>query len=139
MIVLDASVALKWFVQEPESDTAVRIIDELATGRLRAVVPELFYYELFAVLARKHANFQLWAREGMPWLMNLPLRRFPLLPEHAPVMHAFTARGLTGYDAAYAALAQANEWTWLTYDTRARKALKNPRWIMNPAEYVASR
>ena len=137
MIVLDASVALKWFIREPETTESVRILDGLAMGREQAAVPELFYYEIFAVLARKHADFTLWAREGVPWLMNLPLRRFPLLPAHAPVMQEFTARGLTGYDAAYAALALTNDWIWLTYDTRARMTLDNPAWIVRPDEYLA--
>jgi len=73
MIVVDASVAIKWFLIEPETPEAVHVVDRILRSTEVFVVPELFYYEVFAVVARKHQSPPKWAKEGMPWLLNLPL------------------------------------------------------------------
>jgi len=66
----------------------------------------------------------------MTWLLNLPLRRMPMTDELASEMAGFVARGLTGYDAAYAALAHRHGGRWLTYDDTAARILESPPWII---------
>ncbi len=131
MIVLDASVAIKWFLVEPETPDAVRVVQAILQGRDLFAVPELFYYEVFSVVAKKHATPSQWANEGMTWLLNLPLRRMPVTPDLAVQMHTFMAQGLSGYDAAYAALAYRSQGRWLTYDEEAKRRLSSPDWIVS--------
>ncbi len=50
MIVVDASVALKWYVKEPGSDAA----DGILTGEQRPVAPELIRVEVVSALCNQH-------------------------------------------------------------------------------------
>ena len=53
MIVLDASVSLKWFVPgEPLAAEAAKVLDAIAEDPRPYAVPELFMNEVLAVLAR---------------------------------------------------------------------------------------
>jgi predicted nucleic acid-binding protein len=129
MIVLDASVAAKWFLIEAESDVAVDIARRILRGDDTFAVPELFFYEVFSVVSRKHQDPARWAARGVEWLFQLPLQRVGMSPSLARRMAEFTRQGLTGYDAAYAALARAYDAVWLTFDTHAAKLLGEPSWV----------
>ena len=94
------------------------------------LVPELFYYEVLSVTAKKTRNAQKLTPLRMRWLNNLPLRRTALTPQLVDAMMPFLEAGLTGYDATYAALAQLTSSRWLSYDTRAAQKLGNPAWIV---------
>jgi predicted nucleic acid-binding protein len=54
-LVLDASVALKWFFQseEADADTAFGILDALSAGTVQIYEPPHFVAEMAAVLARE--------------------------------------------------------------------------------------
>ena len=53
MIVIDASVEIKWFVtEEPLVDEAAQVLDEIGSGPAPYGVPDLFMNELLAVLCR---------------------------------------------------------------------------------------
>lgn len=67
----------------------------------------------------------------MRWLLNLPLRRMSLTQQVSEEMVRFAARGLTGYDSAYAALATLHQATWLTFDSKARAVLGDPELVRN--------
>ncbi len=131
MIVVDASVAVKWFLIEKETPDAMQVVHQILRGKDVFCVPELFYYEVFSVVMRKHQQPVQWAKSGMHWLLNLPLQRVPMGEDLSSEMSNFIARGLTGYDAAYAAIAQKNGGKWLTYDETARKLLSCPPWIIS--------
>ena len=54
MIVLDASVTLKWvWAHEPQSEAALIFRDQHLAGANRIAVPELFFYEIANGLATK--------------------------------------------------------------------------------------
>ncbi len=131
MIVVDASVAIKWFLIEKETPDALQVAKKILRGADVFAVPELFYYEVFSVVMRKHQNPVFWAESGMRWLLNLPFQRMPVSVDLSSAMAIFVAQGLTGYDAAYAALAQKHGGQWLTYDESARKLLSSPAWIIS--------
>jgi predicted nucleic acid-binding protein len=132
VIVLDASVAIKWFLREPETDRALAVARNLFAGTEVALVPELFYYEVFSVVVRKHQDPSGWAAGGWPWLMRVPLKRLSLDASLAAAMEVFVKAGLTGYDAAYAALARQYGAAWMTFDDRAAGKLGSPEWIVKP-------
>lgn len=53
IVVLDASVALKWFVAaEPLKAEAMQVLDQIENGTTDVLVPELFFNEVLAVLCR---------------------------------------------------------------------------------------
>jgi predicted nucleic acid-binding protein len=136
MTVVDASIGVKWFIREPGTESATQLLDIIWARRDTFIVPELFFYEVFAVVSRKHRDTALWVREGLPWLLDLPLHRVILNAELGAIMQEYTNRGLSGYDAAYVALAVQNEGRWITFDQRARSILGQPEWIINPDQYM---
>lgn len=44
--VIDSSVAIKWFVVEPYSDDARRVLNEYQSGTLSLLAPDLMYAEV---------------------------------------------------------------------------------------------
>lgn len=129
-VVVDASVAIKWFLQEPETSVAKRAARAIAAGSMRAAVPELFYFEVHAVMARRYPDFARWTQDGAAWLTALPLMRVPFSAELARAAQPFVEQGLTGYDATYAALAVTVQATWITYDEKAYRTLGEPTWAV---------
>lgn len=129
IFVVDASVAIKWFLNEPDSEPARNLLREYGTSGTHFVVPELFYYEVYSVCVRRHPNPHQFAKRGFAWLCSLPLKRFPISEELSVLGLHFVEKGLTGYDAAYAALARSLKGHWVTYDVEAFKALGKPNWI----------
>ncbi|MBI1859666.1 MAG: type II toxin-antitoxin system VapC family toxin [Deltaproteobacteria bacterium] len=127
--VIDASVAVKWFLNESDSGPAREILREIGDTPRAFAVPELFYYEVYAVCMREHPKPELFAEKGMPILFNVPCTRVPMTNDLAMQGAAFVAAGLTGYDAVYAALTKQLEGIWITYDKAAAKRLGMPKWI----------
>jgi predicted nucleic acid-binding protein len=121
VIVLDASVAAKWFIEELDSDKALKVLDLVQDAPHEFAVPELFFVEMLNFLGRTEpigSRLQGYMAD----LENLGLVR--LAHSHEVVQTAavlMCARGLSGYDATYAATAQVLSATWLTADARAHK------------------
>jgi predicted nucleic acid-binding protein len=122
--VIDASVAVRWFLKEehhPGSDAVLRrLIDQ--PGNF--AVPELFCFEVFSVLCRIHPQVSNVFINGLMPLITNGLLRYPMTESLATHAVAFTEKGLTGYDACYAALARELNGTWLTFDQKAHRAIK---------------
>jgi len=126
IVVLDASVALKWFVREDDVSTraADALKQDIVEGRVRAAVPELFLFEVLAVLLRRGLGAGTVAA-AVDLLGRLGLRRFPLDAETARrAAELAVERRITGYDASYAALAAALGGRWATFDLAAHARLQ---------------
>lgn len=122
--VLDASVAVRWFVSTEAHPHADAVLERLLEAPELFAVPELFFYEVYAVLARVHSGFPAVYTEGfLPATQAGPLR-YPMTEAIATRAAAFVARGLTGYDALYAALARELGGIWITFDAKAHEALR---------------
>ena len=121
MIVVDASVAIKWFVtNEPLVAEAGRVLAEIERDPSPYVVPDLFMNELLAVLCRLPASEPSRVQEALALVEALGLTRVGNGHELLALAAAFAGRwGLSGYDAVYVALASLAEGVWLTADERA--------------------
>ncbi len=117
--VLDASVALRWFIAEERSVSADAVYHRLVDEPESFAVPELFCYEVFAILFRVHPRAQETFEQGILPLLRSGLLRYPMTDAVASRAARFVAAGLTGYDACYAALAEELDAVWLTFDSRA--------------------
>jgi predicted nucleic acid-binding protein len=119
ILVIDASVAAKWFVDEPFSEEARSVLLALRDRPERFVVPELFFVEMLSVLSRiTESEEQL--KELLGILEELGLARLAL--GHETLRRAAELAfswGLTAYDAVYAATADLLGGQWLTADSRA--------------------
>jgi predicted nucleic acid-binding protein len=122
--VIDASVAVRWFLEEeahPNADEVLRsVIDE--PGRF--AVPELFSFEVFSVLVRLHPKGAEAFNKGIIPLLQAGIFRQPMTERLASMAGRFVELGLTGYDACYAALARDLNGTWLTFDDKAHRSIR---------------
>jgi len=119
--VLDASVALRWFLKDESHPNADAVLDRLVEAPERFAVPELFAFEVLAVLHRLHPAANRVFRKGVIPILNGGLLRQPMTRKLADDANHFVVMGLTACDACYAALAHDLKATWLTFDRRAHQ------------------
>lgn len=105
--VIDSSVVAKWFVNEHDSDQAIRIRDEFATGKVRLAAPTLLFYEVMNALrftgAFKEDELVLASKSLSKYQFEVWRPRGKLLELSTQI----SVKGdLTVYDACYVALAQ---------------------------------
>ena len=121
MIVLDASVAIKWFVKdEPLVEEAEQVLLAIERDPTSYLVPDLFMNELLAVLCRLPGSQRSSVQEALALVEALGLTRIGNGHELLALAADFAFRWrLTGYDAIYVALAALSDGAWLTADARA--------------------
>ena len=121
--VIDASVALKWFVDEPGTNQALTILQEVIDTPSSFAVPELFYFELVHVFHRLVPRPSDVQRTLLEQVCLFGLERFSMTPELLRETHLLQRVGLSGYDAAYAGLAKLLKGKWVTFDSKAHRLL----------------
>lgn len=123
--IIDASVAIKWFVSERGQDAALGILKDLLDDPSEFAVPELFYFELANVFNRLVPNPNKGQIEVLSTVLSLGMHRFSMTRELSDQIRHFQARGLSGYDAAYVALAKIVKGRWLCFDKKAHQKIKH--------------
>ena len=129
--VVDASVALKWFVAgEPLADEAERVLDEIERDPSPYLVPELFMNELLAVLCRLPDSRPAKVQEAIALVEALGMTRVGNGHDLLALAADFAGRWkLSGYDAVYVALAASCDGVWLTADARAARRIERSRLV----------
>ena len=122
--VIDASVAVRWFLEDEAHVCADEVLKGLVEAPQRFAVPELFSFEVYAVLQRLHPDGLQAFRKGIMPLLQGGLLRHPMTDELAVKANRFVKKGLTGYDACYAALASDIQGCWLTFDKKAHLLIR---------------
>jgi len=125
--VIDASVAIKWFLEEEAHPFADQVLGAVIDTPEQFAVPELFAFEVYAVLQRLHPNGLEVFQEGVMPLLQGGILRHPMTRDLASQSDRFLKMGLTGYDACYAALARELKGQWLTFDKRAHEAISEEK------------
>jgi len=128
VIVLDASVALKWFVDgEPLVENAREVLDHIERDPRSYIVPELFINELLAVLPRLPGASPASVREALSLVESLGLARIGNGHELIALAADYACLWkISGYDAVYVALASLTGGVWLTADARAARKIRKP-------------
>lgn len=121
--IIDASVAVRWFLKDEFNPNAQAVLERLIREPGLFAVPELFCFEVFSVLSRVHPYGPKVYREAMVRLIEGGLFRQPMTATLAADAEYFIKKGLTGYDACYAALAKEVRGIWLTFDQKAHRLI----------------
>ncbi len=125
--VIDASIAVRWFLEQESHPHADLVLERMLSQPERFAVPELFCFEVYAVLCRMHPQGAEVFPKGMIPVLNCGILRYPMTESLALQASAFVKKGLTGYDACYVALAKELEGMWLTFDNKAHQLIKKDR------------
>jgi predicted nucleic acid-binding protein len=125
--VIDASVAVRWFIEQESHPHADLVLEKMLSFPDRFAVPELFCFEVYAVLCWIHPRGNDVFLRGMIPILNCGILRYPMTEGLALQASSFLKKGLTGYDACYAALAKELKGRWLTFDDKAHQLIKASR------------
>ena len=130
--VIDASVAIRWFIEEESNPLADQILGKLIDQPESFAVPELFCFEVYSVLLRIHPSGMNVFKEGLIPILQGGLFRQPMTEKLSRMAYRYVQLGLTGYDACYAALAKDLKGVWLTFDQKAHQAIEreNVSWFL---------
>jgi predicted nucleic acid-binding protein len=123
-LVVDASVAAKWFLPEPDAPAALRLLD----GRHRLAAPDLIRAEIGNLAWKLHTRGALAAQEASDMIehfLSLPLEIHDSTYLLAPALEIAIATRRTVYDSLYLALALELDGTVVTADERWLNALAN--------------
>lgn len=130
VVVVDASLALKWVLAEPDADAAIKLLNKWTDEGTDIIAPALFAYEVTNTLYRQAVANKLTYDEATDALIDLFLTgvilKFSLYESISAQAMEFAHRfGLTAtYDAHYLALAQHETCEYWTADTRLWNAVK---------------
>ena len=117
MYVLDASVIIKWFVDEEGSETARNLLTGHIQGLYTIVEPDLLIYEVSNVLRYNHAFSQSSTRDCINALHDLNLDIIaPLIDLVLPAINLAYEKEVTFYDSIYIALADELGLRYVTAD-----------------------
>ncbi len=125
MVVLDASVAIRWYVRRPGADAAARWLRRFVDDPDLFVVPDLFRFEVHGGLARLQRGQEAgWAERCFERLDRLGIRTLPTtLDLFGRALELSRTLRVAGYDSVYLAHAEALGLPWLTADERALRRL----------------
>jgi predicted nucleic acid-binding protein len=121
--VVDASVAVKWFFSdEPNHDQSVKVLNSIVLDPGAYLVPDLFHFELAAVIIRKTCYDEAFARKATETVYQLGTSTITtqgtLLTD---AMGLACKLKLSLYDSLYLATAVYHSAVWVTADNEAVK------------------
>ncbi|HZM88091.1 MAG TPA: type II toxin-antitoxin system VapC family toxin [Blastocatellia bacterium] len=125
--VVDASVVIKWFVEEIHADQARKLQDD----QYELVAPDLLWPESGNILSKKVQRAELMADEARLICAGLdeqPIHIFPSSLVLEPALEIALETGRTVYDSCYLALAVLTECQLVTADQRLVNSLQGSRY-----------
>lgn len=132
--VIDASVAVKWYVPEVFEQEAVSLL----SSKNRFHAPELIYPEFCNVIWLKVRSGEITQAEGEQIVSEFTQRRLTMHPHKKMIEAAYkgaVSSGQTVYDWTYLALAVSLSCEMVTADSKFYKALEttnlrgNLKWV----------
>lgn len=136
-IVVDASVAIKWYVRnEIDADKAIAMLLDYENGKVKFIVPPLFYYETANAVNTAAMKGRIAEYEGRDIIKDLLTMDLITIADAKLVSPAYLyARkyNISVYDASYLAAAKEHNVPVYTADRRFYDAVKSKersvKWI----------
>lgn len=132
MIILDASVVIKWFQEERDSERAISYQIKHARGKEQIVAPDLLLYEVTNVLRHKKSVNDEVIDGALNILAALELSLFSFSPVELKEVSRFARLyEVSVYDALYVVLAKRLGCSLVTADKKLCQKLKEfPRVVL---------
>ncbi len=135
-LVIDTSVAVKWFFDEPHTPEALRVLAACRAGSRRPLAPDLIYPEFGNAVWKRVIQRQLAAEDGAVIIAafgELPLEIVASAATLPTAYQLAIAHRRTVYDATFLALSVLLDAEMVTADEAlynvARAQLPRVRWI----------
>ena len=125
--VLDASVAFKWLVPEPDSPRAIRLRDDFRAAVHELLSPDIFPQELAHALTRAERQGRIPVGDAIRFwadAMTTPPSLFPSLPLTTRAIGISTSIRVGVHDCVYVALAEREGCELVTADDRLLRNLQ---------------
>ncbi|MGQ0623556.1 MAG: type II toxin-antitoxin system VapC family toxin [Sporichthyaceae bacterium] len=135
ILVIDASVALKWVVEEERSDRAAALLIDFDDGEVELVAPEHLVGEVGNGLRKRVTQQVLSVADARAALVGIRDLELELIADPARWYASLSAAldwQLTTYDAHYVLLAQAIGGELVTADARIVAAARVHRLPVRP-------
>ena len=136
-VVVDASLAVKWLVEEEDSDKAHAVLQSWVAQDITRIAPYLMPFEVANALHRRVVRGELNVRDSARMIARLLESRLEL--HQPPGLHiramqiASELRQGAAYDAHYLALAESIGCDLWTADERfyrsTSRSIRNVRWL----------
>lgn len=124
-IILDASVVIKWFTKEEDSDKAIVYLKSFYNNEIAILVPSLLFYELGNILIQKKGSKNK-ADEIMKTLQDLQLDIKDVGLEWLRKIYENSLDySISFYDAAYVTLMQNRNYEFITADKKLYEKVKS--------------
>ena len=126
-VVVDTSVALKWFVPEAHAMEARRVLQQYEAGQFTILVPDLMYAEFGNIVWKKHCFEGLALDDARIYFKRFIAWPFDVTPAADLVDDAFAiavAHRRAVYDAIFLALSTRHRCRFVTADERLFNAVK---------------
>lgn len=129
LLVLDASVAIKWFLPEARetlTEQAIALLTLYGKNDVEFIVPDLFWVEFAGVLwkaIRRDRYPKASAEAALASLKHFDFPTFPSLNLLDRAFHIATAFERTVYDSVYVALAVQTNSQLITADEKLANSL----------------
>jgi predicted nucleic acid-binding protein len=123
--VLDASVAAKWVLPEPDGAAALRMLDRHLAGEISLIAPDLLLAEVASLLSKRHRRKQISAEqasEAFRLLTRFAPRLFDTRPRLDRALDLPLRHQMSLWDCVYLALALERSCAFLTSDRRLFRA-----------------
>jgi predicted nucleic acid-binding protein len=130
-LVIDASVAAKWFVPEHHHEQATMLLQALRAGDTELVSPDLIFSEIGSALCAKVRSGELSHEEVAEALLDFVQTPVTIVGgvDLALAAHAVVrATGASFYDAMYVAAAEAAAVPLITGDEELARLLSDTRY-----------
>jgi len=137
-IVLDASIAIKWFKDEDENyvDLALSIQRKKLTGEVEIIVPDLFFLEVLNAFFKKPALTQEDISNIKESLLKMNMKIiYPDSKILEKTINIALKNNLTFYDALYIATADVNAAILYTEDKEILSCRKVYAFIRHIKDY----
>jgi predicted nucleic acid-binding protein len=129
-VVIDTSIAVKWFLPEPLSREADAVLEDARLGRIQLAAPDLIIYEFANLLWKLQRRGELGGRDTLSLMRDFELLPVYLVPADVLGSRALAIAcqtGCTAYDAAFIALAGELKKPLLTADRKLVKLMDGTR------------
>jgi predicted nucleic acid-binding protein len=128
-VVLDASVAAKWLVPEPDTEKARRVLVDWKEGRIELVAPSVLLVEVASVLWKKVKKNELHSGDAAGLFREFRHLGLPLVAIEGLIFHALDFSFFYKhpvYDCIYVALAVRERCSLLTADEELFQRISKP-------------